>query len=300
MQGWCMLTVVTTEAALVWLRIRFSSLSLPAPPEQLARPPFPPLPHPCHVPAVPWVRAILRGQKIYARADEDGRLLDEGGRVEIRYKPNDGRKYGARLDNLKVEPGAVLPDDACGPAESVEKKEKTGDEAGKPSRTAGKPGTSEERKAAAKIAHEAAAPPPAGHVIAYADGACSGNPGPAGLGVVVVVDGKPQVKISEYLGEGTNNIAELTAILRALAAVTDRDQPMTIFTDSKYAIGVLQQGWKAKANAALISQVKDELKARGKKVLLKYVPGHSGVAMNEVADELAREAVQTRRTRRSP
>jgi ribonuclease HI len=247
---------------------------------------------------VPWVRALLRGQKIYARADEAGQLVADGGRVEIRYKPNDGRKYGARADNLKVVPGEILPDDACGDAEAVEKKDKAEGDAKKPA-PAGRraPGTSEERKAAAAKAHQAAAPPAAGHVIAYADGACTGNPGPAGLGVVVVQDGAPRVKLSEYLGQGTNNIAELTAILRALAEAPDPAQPLTIYTDSQYAIGVLQKGWKAKANTELVAEVKEALKARSNAKLV-YVPGHAGVAMNELADELAREAVRARRTTR--
>jgi ribonuclease HI len=247
---------------------------------------------------VPWVRALLRGQKIYARADATGRLLEEGGRVEIRYKPNDGRKYGARADNLKVEPGEVLPDDACGPAEAVQKKQAAEGEAaaeGEKKRPA-RASTPEARKAAAKTAHEAAPEPEAGRVVAYADGACSGNPGPAGLGVVVI-DGDRHVEISEYLGTATNNIGELKAILRALQEVPD-DRPMTIFTDSQYSIGVLQKGWKAKANTELVAEVKEALKAR-KRTRLQYVPGHAGVSLNERADQLAREAVATRRSRRA-
>ncbi len=155
--------------------------------------------------------------------------------------------------------------------------------------------TSEERKAAAKAAHEKAPPPPAGQVIAYADGACTGNPGPAGLGVMIL-DGKTHIELSEYLGEGTNNIAELTAILRAVAEFDD-DVPMTVFTDSQYAIGVLQKGWKAKANQELVADVKRALSKR-KNTKLVYVPGHSGVSGNERADQLARDAVRSRKTTR--
>ncbi|MDC3957209.1 ribonuclease HI [Polyangium jinanense] len=246
---------------------------------------------------MPWVRALLRGQKVYAKADEAGRLVSDGGRVEVRYKPNDGRKYGAREDNLKVVPGELLPDDACGPAEAVEKK-KDG-EAQVATKSAGtsraKATTSEERKAAAKAAHDAAPPLAEGQLVAYADGACTGNPGPAGLGVVVV-DGDRRIEISEYLGNGTNNIAELTAILRAVGAVEDTGKPLLVRTDSQYAIGVLQKGWKAKANTDLVAEVKDVLKRN--KTRLEYVPGHSGVALNERADELAREAVRSRRSSR--
>jgi ribonuclease HI len=238
---------------------------------------------------VPWVRALLRGQKVFARADESGRLVADAGRVEVRYKPNDGRKYGAREDNLTVMAGEILPDETCGDAEAVEKKEAA------EKTTKGAPSTSDERKAAAKVAHEQAPPPPAGQVIAYADGACTGNPGPAGLGVWIV-DGSRHIELSEYLGEGTNNIAELTAILRAVSEVPV-DVTMTVYTDSQYAIGVLQKGWKAKANQVLVADVKRALALR-KKTKLVYVPGHSGVSGNERADQLARDAVRSRRTTR--
>src|SRR5439155_501818 len=76
---------------------------------------------PCESPAVPWVRAILRGQKIYARADAAGALVAESGRVEIRYKPNDGRRYEARAGNLEVVEPTPLPDETCGPADTVAK-----------------------------------------------------------------------------------------------------------------------------------------------------------------------------------
>ena len=143
-----------------------------------------------------------------------------------------------------------------------------------------------------------AAPAPThapGGVIAYADGACSGNPGPSGLGVVVI-DGPTRVELSEYLGQGTNNIAELTAVLRALAEVA-RDRPMTIYTDSQYTIGVVQKGWKAKANQDLVAELRAALSGRSA-TRLSYVPGHSGVLLNERADALAREAVTERKTRR--
>jgi len=227
---------------------------------------------------------------VLARADETGRFVADGGRVEVRYKPNDGRKYGAREDNLSVIAGEVLPDDTCGPAEAVEKKETS-----TKTKAAGSSSTSEERKAAAKTAHESLPAPTTGQAIAYADGACTGNPGPAGLGVMII-DGSRRIELSEYLGEGTNNIAELTAILRACNEVP-ASVPLTVYTDSQYAIGVLQKGWKAKANQTLVADVKRALSER-KKTKLVYVPGHSGVSGNERADELAREAVRSRRTTR--
>ena len=166
----------------------------------------------------------------------------------------------------------LFPDDACVPGEPVSSREANA----KP-----RPGV---ERGAPRI--EAA------QWVAYTDGACSGNPGPAGSGMVVIApDGKIHEGF-EYLGvSSTNNVAELTAILRALEAIPKDAESVAIHTDSKYAIGVLTQGWKAKANQELIAKTRAVLAARSN-VRLVYVPGHSGVPMNERADELAREAIR--------
>jgi ribonuclease HI len=101
----------------------------------------------------------------------------------------------------------------------------------------------------------------------------------------------------EYLGIATNNIAELTAILRA-AELVPRGAAAVVHTDSQYSIGVLTKGWKAKANQELVANVKTALAGRTG-FRLQYVPGHAGVPLNERADELAREAV-TRRASKLP
>lgn len=231
-----------------------------------------------------WVRAKLRGKVVFARAEANGSLRSDGGRVEIRYNRNDGRLYRAAAGNLKIEDAEVLPDDHCGEAAEVKKKKDT----------KSRPSSASERK---KKAAEEFVPPSHG-IIAYTDGACSGNPGPAGLGVVVLCEGE-QIELSEYLGRATNNVAELSAILRAIEIVEQHNpeavkkEDIHIHTDSKYAIGVLSKGWKAKANAELIGTIRDTLR-RHKGTKLNYVPGHAGVAMNERADELARTAVSSK------
>jgi ribonuclease HI len=113
---------------------------------------------------------------------------------------------------------------------------------------------------------------------------------------MVLIDGAARVELSEYLGEGTNNIAELTAVLRALAEAPS-GRPMMIYTDSQYTIGVVQKGWKAKANQELVAELRAALASRPS-ARLAYVPGHAGVLLNERADALAREAVTGRKTRR--
>ena len=241
---------------------------------------------------MPWVRALLREQKIYARADAAGALVADNGRVEIRYKPSDGRRYEARAANLTIVDATLLPDSTCGEAAAVEKVEKS--DAAAPAAAATRPGGGGRITKAQAIA---AGPPkaPDGAIIVYCDGACSGNPGPAGLGVVVLDEGR-RIELSEYLGLHTNNIAELTAVLRALGEIPE-GRPAMIYTDSQYSIGVLQKGWKAKANVELVAKLRAVLKTRPA-VKLAYVPGHSGVALNERADQLARDAVEGRESKR--
>jgi ribonuclease HI len=127
-------------------------------------------------------------------------------------------------------------------------------------------------------------------IHAWTDGACTGNPGPMGIGVVLI-SGKHRKEISEYLGPmGTNNIAELTAILRALESIKDRRRPIVIYSDSSYAIGLLSMGWKAKANKELVEQIRQFLRMFPDVEFVK-VAGHAGVPENERCDELARDAI---------
>ncbi len=101
-------------------------------------------------------------------------------------------------------------------------------------------------------------------------------------------------EISRFLGDGTNNIAELTAIEAGLEAVTNRHVPVRLHTDSQYAIGVLAEGWKAKENRALIARVQ-ELMAQFSDLKLVKVRGHAGDPRNEKVDQLARDAITYRR-----
>lgn len=230
---------------------------------------------------VPWIRASLRGQKVLARVKSDGSFDAQGGRVEVRYKPTDPRVYRAAARNLERAPGEeeLLPDDAVVPGEE-------------PPKQASKEEQTRSRKADAAAKALAPGSVPKGAWTVYADGACSGNPGPAGLGIVLVEPGGAMHDGYEYLGVATNNIAELTGILRA-AELVPSGAAAVVHTDSQYSIGVLTKGWKAKANQELIASVKSALATRrGWRIV--YVPGHAGVPLNERADELAREAIARR------
>jgi len=130
-------------------------------------------------------------------------------------------------------------------------------------------------------------------IHAWTDGACSGNPGPAGIGVVLICGGRRK-EIAEYLGEGTNNIAELTAVKRALEEIKDRKRTVYVYSDSSYVLGLLGSGWKARANRELVEELR-ALRAQFADLRMVKVPGHAGVPENERADALARDAVVRRR-----
>ena len=125
----------------------------------------------------------------------------------------------------------------------------------------------------------------------WTDGACSGNPGQMGIGVVVKHAGQ-RSEAGMSIGDGTSNIAELRAIELGLSMVGGfaRALPVRIYSDSAYAIGVLSKNWKAKANVDLIAQVR-ALLALFANVTFVKVRGHSGVAENERCDALATGAI---------
>jgi ribonuclease HI len=221
---------------------------------------------------MPWIRYKLRDSEVWARIDDAGTLMsDDAGRVEVVYKAVPGAKvYRAAARNLVPAGGDPVDIEVGVAAEPPAPK--------KPSATAASPGPTRM---------------PADAIHVWTDGACTGNPGPAGLGVVVI-DGADRKELSEYLGEGTNNIAELTAIERGLETVAERGRPVYVYSDSNYAIGLLSKSWKAKANVDLVDRIR-KLTAKFPKLSFVKVAGHAGIPENERCDQLARDAVVRRR-----
>jgi ribonuclease HI len=227
---------------------------------------------------MPWLRHRLRDADVWAKVDANAALIkDPAGRVEIVYKPAGGaRVYRAGARNLTPAPGS----------EPVEF------EAGEPAEPrapdARAPGAGGARGPAGQTA-------PADAIHVWTDGACSGNPGRAGLGVVIVGDGPGEREISEYLGDATNNIAELTAILRGLQAVSDRSRPVIVYSDSAYSIGLLTKAWKAKKNVELVDELR-ALTRTFRDLRFVKVAGHAGIPLNERVDQLATGAITRRAT----
>ncbi|MEM9641510.1 MAG: ribonuclease HI [Pseudomonadota bacterium] len=143
-------------------------------------------------------------------------------------------------------------------------------------------------------------------IIAHTDGACSGNPGPGGWGVVIQArEGTRIVKERELNGgaaETTNNRMELTAAIEALRAL-ERTTALTIVTDSTYVRdgitkwihGWKRNGWKTSAkkpvkNADLWQDLETE--ASRHQVTWDWIKGHAGHPENERADALARDGME--------
>ncbi|AQS49639.1 MULTISPECIES: ribonuclease HI [Thioclava] len=143
-------------------------------------------------------------------------------------------------------------------------------------------------------------------LYAWTDGACSGNPGPGGWGVLMrAMDGEAVVKERELKGgeaETTNNRMELLAAINALEALT-RDTAITITTDSAYVKngvtgwihGWKRNGWKTAAKKPVknvdLWQRLDEAQRRHR-VTWEWIKGHAGHPENERADELARAGME--------
>jgi len=142
-------------------------------------------------------------------------------------------------------------------------------------------------------------------LIAYTDGACSGNPGPGGWGVLMqAMEGAEVVKERELCGgEGdtTNNRMELLAAISALE-VLSRPSTITIVTDSAYVkngitewlTGWKRKGWKTSTGKPVknddLWRRLDDARTRHT-VRWEWVKGHAGHPENERADALARQGM---------
>jgi ribonuclease HI len=143
-------------------------------------------------------------------------------------------------------------------------------------------------------------------LFAYTDGACSGNPGPGGWGVLLrAIKGSDIVKERTLNGgaaETTNNQMELLAAISALEAL-EKPSKITVVTDSAYVkngvtgwiFGWKRNGWRT-SNKKPVKNVQlwqrlDKAAARHT-VTWEWVKGHAGHPENERADELAREGME--------
>lgn len=137
-------------------------------------------------------------------------------------------------------------------------------------------------------------------IIAFTDGACTGNPGPGGWGVVFVTPTGEVQELGGAMRETTNNRMEMIAVCKLLERLHQDKRELTIYTDSAYVIkginewihGWRRRGWKNSVgddvlNRDLWEWMSELVSCRSAKVNWKYVKGHSGVPGNERVDEIA-------------
>ncbi len=148
-------------------------------------------------------------------------------------------------------------------------------------------------------------------VVIYTDGACKGNPGPGGWGVLLKSGPTEKELYGGELGT-TNNRMELTAVIRALAALK-RPCAVELHMDSQYVLKGITEwlpGWKAKGwrtagktpvkNVDLWQELDALVQGSGHAIDWRWVRGHNGDAGNERADALANLGVEVALGQRKP
>lgn len=138
------------------------------------------------------------------------------------------------------------------------------------------------------------------HVEIYSDGACRGNPGPGGWGALLRKDGHEK-RLCGAEPDTTNNRMELMGAIAGLRALK-RPCAVTLWTDSEYVkkgmtewlAGWKARGWKTAARAPVknadLWQILEQEAARHQ-VDWRWVKGHAGHEGNEIADQLANQAI---------
>ena len=143
----------------------------------------------------------------------------------------------------------------------------------------------------------------------YADGACSGNPGPGGWGAVILADGK-ELRLSGGEHNTTNNRMELMAAISALSTVANtpdfNNRPVSVYADSQYVKNGItswitnwkKNGWRTAAKKPVLNQdLWQKLDALNSSlnVSWNWVKGHAGIEYNEVCDQLCQTEIAKNR-----
>lgn len=128
----------------------------------------------------------------------------------------------------------------------------------------------------------------------FTDGACSGNPGEAAIGVVISQNGKPVSSISRSIGKSTNNVAEYCALVYALQeALILKARGVKVHTDSELLYRQLEGTYKIKNDTLKFFYDMVKHLVRGFEVFeMKLVPREE----NKKADQLATSAIQKKQT----
>jgi len=127
----------------------------------------------------------------------------------------------------------------------------------------------------------------------FTDGACSGNPGPGGYGVILR-SGPHYKEISEGFRKTTNNRMELLACIVGLESLKNLKQQVTLYSDSRYVVDAIEKGWVfGWQKKGFAGKKNPDLWQRFLKIYphhhvkLVWVKGHAGHPENERCDQLA-------------
>lgn len=136
-------------------------------------------------------------------------------------------------------------------------------------------------------------------ITIYTDGAASGNPGPGGLGVVLLA-GPYRKELMAGFRLTTNNRMELLAVIIGLEALKNTGEEVTIYSDSRYVVDAVEKGWlfgwekkgfKGKKNSDLWQRFLNVY--RKHRIRFIWVKGHAEVLENERCDQLAVQAYKS-------
>lgn len=129
----------------------------------------------------------------------------------------------------------------------------------------------------------------------YTDGAYSSVKDQMGIGIVILKNDRPILEYSKMFSEGTNNKAEVAAMIIGLKLIKNPIDSLTVISDSMYCVGCASLGWKRKKNVKLWEEFDkqfERVKQLCPSIEFKHVKGHSGDKWNERADKLAVAASQ--------
>jgi ribonuclease HI len=131
-------------------------------------------------------------------------------------------------------------------------------------------------------------------LVIYTDGCCLGNPGPMGIGVVIYRDGLRVEELDEYIGDGTNNVAEYTAVIRALETAHEMgDKKVHLKSDSQLLVQQLNGEYKVRDPKLRQLKAHVDQLCTGLEIHFEHIPREK----NGEADKLSKEAAELGRKR---